>query len=617
MADAPKTTVTYTLNGTDRDFLIPFEYLARKFVQVTLVGVDRKVLTLNIDYRFTQRTIITTTKGWGPADGYQLIEIRRYTSATERLVDFSDGSILRAYDLNTAQVQSLHIAEEGRDIATDTIGVNNDGDLDARGRKIVNLADGVNDFDAVNLRQQRQWAGSALNQADRSKNEADRATAQANASAGSASNAATSAGSAATSASNAAGSNAAAQAQADRSKNEADRATAQANAATSNGATQVELARQQADRSKNEADRATTQANASTASAAASEASRQAALTQANRATAEADRAKTEADKLANVNALAGAIETVTGLDVRWKGYHEFKQMVQVLGGPSFMPQFRMFHENGQSRAIINDGSNILFHDMNTQRNLAVLDASGGFVVGGALYEGSAANRVWTRTTLPENSLLKGTGTINSKGNYNTVSGVPYQNLTPANQVYNGAFEIRENGLVCMGGPSPGHEYNAPGLTFHWGSAIVKKLFMTTDGHLNWGAHDDSRARLGADGNLYGPVWGGWLSTHLANRFGGKQNPHHFQAGRVGIGAPGGGYRQFRVNFHAPMGSPTVQITIYRPALHVAVGRGESWVDGIDENGFTCWVHCEAGAQWDAYIDWMASPAVNVSGGGG
>ncbi|AWH14588.1 tail fiber protein [Pseudomonas phage 22PfluR64PP] len=169
MALAPKTVLTYPLDGANRDFTIPFEYLARKFVQVTLVGKDRTILTLNIDYRFTQRTIITTTKPWGPADGYERIEIRRYTSATERLVDFSDGSILRAYDLNTSQVQSLHIAEEGRDVASDTIGVNNDGDLDARGRKIVNLADAVSDGDAVTLRQEKAWSNSALSQANRSE----------------------------------------------------------------------------------------------------------------------------------------------------------------------------------------------------------------------------------------------------------------------------------------------------------------------------------------------------------------------------------------------------------------------------------------------------------------
>ena len=150
---APRTVLTYPLDGANRDFAIPFEYLARKFVQVTLIGADRKTLTLNVDYRFTQRTIITLSRSWGPADGYQTIELRRYTSATERLVDFSDGSVLRATDLNTSALQALHISEEGRDIATDTIGVDANGNLDARGRKIVNLLPGLLSGDAVSLQQ--------------------------------------------------------------------------------------------------------------------------------------------------------------------------------------------------------------------------------------------------------------------------------------------------------------------------------------------------------------------------------------------------------------------------------------------------------------------------------
>ena len=166
MANVIKTVLTYPLDGSNRDFNIPFEYLARKFVVVTLIGVDRKVLTLNTDYRFATRTTISLTKSWGTADGYTTIELRRVTSTTDRLVDFTDGSILRAYDLNVAQIQTMHVAEEARDLTADTIGVNNDGHLDARGRRIVNLADAIDPGDAVTLRQNQQWAGSALNSAN-------------------------------------------------------------------------------------------------------------------------------------------------------------------------------------------------------------------------------------------------------------------------------------------------------------------------------------------------------------------------------------------------------------------------------------------------------------------
>ncbi|WP_289474950.1 phage tail fiber domain-containing protein, partial [Klebsiella pneumoniae] len=136
MALKLRTVKTYPLDGSTVDFNITFEYLARKFVSVTLSSKDRKELILNQDFRFTTKTQITTTRAWSSSDGYTMIEIRRYTSATDRLVDFSDGSILRAYDLNIAQVQTLHVAEEARDLTADTIGVNNDGNLDARGRRI-------------------------------------------------------------------------------------------------------------------------------------------------------------------------------------------------------------------------------------------------------------------------------------------------------------------------------------------------------------------------------------------------------------------------------------------------------------------------------------------------
>lgn len=176
MANVIKTVLTYPLDGSTRDFNIPFEYLARKFVVVTLIGVDRKVLTINTDYRFATRTTISLTKAWGPSDGYTTIELRRVTSTTDRLVDFTDGSILRAYDLNVAQIQTMHVAEEARDLTADTIGVNNDGHLDARGRRIVNLANAVDDRDAVPLGQlktmgQNVW--QARNEAQGFRNEAE------------------------------------------------------------------------------------------------------------------------------------------------------------------------------------------------------------------------------------------------------------------------------------------------------------------------------------------------------------------------------------------------------------------------------------------------------------
>lgn len=157
MAGTTRPMVTYTLNGAQVDYTIPFEYLARKFIVVTLVGMGfTKELVLKDDYRFTTSNQITLNKSTWPGEGYELIEIKRYTSATERLVNFSDGSILRAYDLNISQIQSLHIAEEGRGVAEEAMGPSG-LQWDARGRRVTNMAQGVNPQDAVNVSQVDEW----------------------------------------------------------------------------------------------------------------------------------------------------------------------------------------------------------------------------------------------------------------------------------------------------------------------------------------------------------------------------------------------------------------------------------------------------------------------------
>lgn len=122
MATSYKTLITYRLDAITIEFDIPFQYLARRFISVTLIGSSveqNRKLAMGTDYRFVGKTRIQLSRPWGTNDGFQLIEIRRVTSATDRLIDFSDGSILRAYDLNTSQIQSLHVSEEGREQTAD------------------------------------------------------------------------------------------------------------------------------------------------------------------------------------------------------------------------------------------------------------------------------------------------------------------------------------------------------------------------------------------------------------------------------------------------------------------------------------------------------------------
>ncbi|WP_425527729.1 phage tail fiber protein, partial [Xylella fastidiosa] len=70
----------------------------------------------------------------------------------------------------------MHVAEEARDLTTDTIVVNTGGHLDARGRRIVNLANAVDDRDAVpfgQLKTMNQNSWQARNEALLFRNEAE------------------------------------------------------------------------------------------------------------------------------------------------------------------------------------------------------------------------------------------------------------------------------------------------------------------------------------------------------------------------------------------------------------------------------------------------------------
>ncbi|QNJ57264.1 tailspike / endo-glycosidase [Pseudomonas phage Stalingrad] len=150
-----KTILTY-LFRTDRTYVVSFEYLTRRFVKVFLLGQNgKRELILGTDFKFISSTEIQTTLAWPNGEPWETLEIRRVTSATDRLVDFNDGSILRANDLNVSQLQAIHIAEEARDSAADNLSVDRDGNYDARNRRIVNLAAGQDDRDAVNMEQIR------------------------------------------------------------------------------------------------------------------------------------------------------------------------------------------------------------------------------------------------------------------------------------------------------------------------------------------------------------------------------------------------------------------------------------------------------------------------------
>lgn len=170
------TIIIYAGDGTRTDFTVPFDYLKKSFVTVrlgtgnTLTGGDYG--DTGSDYYFLDKTTIRLKVA--PASGESLT-IRRYTSATERVITFKDASILKATDLDTSQVQAFHIAEEGRDILEDSLSVNREGNWDAKGKRIINVGDAVSDGDAVNLKLYKEDAKGAYQSRVEAEKARDRA----------------------------------------------------------------------------------------------------------------------------------------------------------------------------------------------------------------------------------------------------------------------------------------------------------------------------------------------------------------------------------------------------------------------------------------------------------
>lgn len=482
MAQAIKTVLTYNLDGATKDFNIPFEYLARKFVVVTLIGVDRKTLILNQDYRFATRTTISTTLAWGPATGYQQIEIRRYTSATERLVDFTDGSILRAYDLNVAQVQTLHVAEEARDLTADTIGVNNDGNLDARGRRIVNLADAVLDSDAISLGQVKRMnenSWQARNEALQFRNAAEAFKDEA-------------------------GTNAANTLQ---WRNETEQFKNQA----ANSAAASEASRVASGNSATASQQSNSEAYQHRVAA---ENSRQAADASAARAKSEADRAKTEADKLGNFNALGAAIDSVNGFDITFKGQLLTSQ--NISGGGLISTGHAQINKGlVVGEGIIGRQDITAQRDIYSQRNLTV---SGNTWLQGGLNQtqsGEVYNQLFrlhinhyplhvgTRQGLHIGWNEGGIGDsdfVNNRGGGS--GGFIFRTVNSENSV--------ETGRVTITGAGAVHANH-----FQVGNSRMESNGNVVAGNVLYAGNGSSQ--MAPDGNVYGTLWGGWLSNKLSD----------------------------------------------------------------------------------------------------
>lgn len=143
------TIAFYIGDGTTTDFTVPFDYLAKKFVRVSrgttiLTGGDYG--DTSKDYYFLDKNKVRLKVP--PATGEE-VTIRRYTSATDRVVSFKDASVLKANDLDVSSVQTIHIAEEARDVINDALLKDKQGNWDAKDKRITNVGAPVADNDAM------------------------------------------------------------------------------------------------------------------------------------------------------------------------------------------------------------------------------------------------------------------------------------------------------------------------------------------------------------------------------------------------------------------------------------------------------------------------------------
>lgn len=130
-----------TLNS-QRNYSFGFDYLNSTFIHVNLNGVE---LTQPRDFTVNEHEIILVNP---PNDGGSLLIYR--VTPSNRIVSWTDNSILKADNLNLSYIQLMHLAEEQMDnVRDETITRALDEAWDVKGNRIKRLGTPTDDMDAV------------------------------------------------------------------------------------------------------------------------------------------------------------------------------------------------------------------------------------------------------------------------------------------------------------------------------------------------------------------------------------------------------------------------------------------------------------------------------------
>jgi hypothetical protein len=101
----PYSTVQYTGNGLTTQFSVPFPFISRDHVEVTVDGISKT-------FSWISDGLISIVPA--PASG-KLVTVLRNSSRTQRLVDFQDATTLTEQDLDLANTQAIYISQEAFD----------------------------------------------------------------------------------------------------------------------------------------------------------------------------------------------------------------------------------------------------------------------------------------------------------------------------------------------------------------------------------------------------------------------------------------------------------------------------------------------------------------------
>lgn len=163
-------------------FAFDFPYLKREDVRVFVDGTS-------VSFTFTSPNTIELTT---PLTKASDVVIRRFTETGRRLVDYNSVAELTEEVLDMDSLQAFYIVQEALDTAASAVVADIQGNWDAKRGRIINVADPVDDTDAMNrrtffelngaytskmeewLRQAREAVNDAVEEANRARDEANR-----------------------------------------------------------------------------------------------------------------------------------------------------------------------------------------------------------------------------------------------------------------------------------------------------------------------------------------------------------------------------------------------------------------------------------------------------------